>query len=490
MTGINRRELGLGLAAAGLGTALGAWPASAQPSAPGTGPRTDRGAQDPLGFPADFTWGCATAAYQIEGGVKEDGRGETVWDTYAHTPGKTTDGGTGDVACDSYHRYAEDIALLKALGVKAYRFSVAWSRIFPSGKGKPNQKGLDYYNRLVDGLLAAGIEPHMTLFHWDLPTGLQGGWQSRDTALAFADYAGFMASKTSDRVKHFMTVNELRCFTDLAYWNGNKAPALRLPMDQVNQVRHHGVLAHGLGVQAIRAHARAGTQVGLADNATIFVPAIETPEHIEATKKAMREENAMFLTAIMEGRYIDSYLAAQGKDAPKVQAGDMKAIGSPLDFVSLNVYTANTVRAAATASGYEILPHLANSPRMASPWLYVTPEALYWSIRTVSELWKPKKLYISENGCSADDPVAQDGKVYDADRVMYLRNYLTHLQRAVREGYPVDGYFLWSLMDNFEWEDGYTKLFGIHHVDFKTQKRTPKLSADWYRELIRSNKLV
>ncbi|WP_395337405.1 GH1 family beta-glucosidase [Novosphingobium sp. BL-8H] len=487
MTGFNRRQFGKGIGAAALGAALGGQSATAQALA--TAP-TAGAAADGLAFPSDFLWGCATAAYQIEGGVKEDGRGETVWDVYAHTPGKTTDGGTGDVACDSYHRYQEDIALLKALGAKSYRFSVAWSRIFPSGKGKPNQKGLDYYNRLVDGLLAAGIEPHMTLFHWDLPTGLQGGWQSRDTAYAFADYAGFMAGKMSDRVKHFMTVNELRCFTDLAYWNGNKAPALRLPMDQVNQVRHHGVLAHGLGVQAIRAHAKAGTQVGLADNATIFVPAIETPEHIEATKKAMREENAMFLTAIMEGRYIDSYLAAQGKDAPKVQAGDMKAIGSPLDFVSLNVYTSNTVRAADTASGYEILPHLANSPRMASPWLNVTPEALYWSIRTVSELWKPKKLYISENGCSADDPVAQDGKVYDADRVMYLRNYITHMHRAVSEGYPIQGYFLWSLMDNFEWEDGYTKLFGIHHVDFQTQKRTPKLSADWYRELIKANKLV
>jgi beta-glucosidase len=262
-------------------------------------------------------------------------------------------------------------------------------------------------------------------------------------------------------------------------------------MGEVNQVRHHGVLAHGLGVQAIRAHARPGTQVGLADNATIFVPALETAEHIDAVKRAVREENAMFLTAIMEGRYIDSYLAAQGKDAPKVQAGDMAAIGSPLDFVSVNIYTGNTVRADATKpGGYEILPHLPQSPRMASPWLYVTPEVMYWGLRTIHELWQPKALYVSENGCSADDPVAADGKVYDADRVMYLRNYLTHLQRATREGLPVKGYFLWSLMDNFEWEDGYTKLFGIHHVDFATQKRTPKMSADWYRELIRTNRLV
>jgi beta-glucosidase len=484
MTDINRRELGLGLGAAALGTTLAGSPASAQTAAtiaPG----------DALSFPPDFLWGCATAAYQIEGGVQEDGRGLTNWDVFSHTPGKVANGDTGDVACDSYHRYKDDIALLKALGVKAYRFSIAWSRIFPDGKGKPNPKGVDYYNRLVDGLLAAGITPHATLFHWDLPNALPGGWQDRDTAYAFADYAGYMAGRLSDRVKHFMTVNELRCFTDLSYMVGGKAPGLKLPMSQVNQIRHHGVLAHGLGAQAVRAHGRAGTLVGLADNPNIYVPAIETPEHIEAAKKAVREENAMFLTAIMEGRYIDSYLTAQGKDAPTVRDGDMKAIGSPLDFLSVNVYTGNTVCAnAAAPSGYKILAHPGQAPRMPSPWLYVTPEVIYWGIRAISENWKPKALYISENGCSADDKVAADGKVYDTDRVMYLRNYITHLQRAAREGLPVKGYFVWSLMDNFEWEDGYTRLFGIHHVDFQTGKRTPKLSADWYRELVRANRLV
>lgn len=484
MTGINRRELGLGLGAAALGAAMTSAPASAQTASRAT-------PKDDLSFPPDFLWGCATAAYQIEGAVKEDGRGLTNWDVFSHTPGKVANGDTGDVACDSYHRYPEDIALLKALGVKAYRFSIAWSRIFPEGKGKPNPKGVDYYNRLVDGLLAAGITPHVTLFHWDLPHALPGGWQNRDTAYAFADYAGTMAGRLSDRVRHFMTVNELRCFTDLSYMTGGKAPGLRLPMKDVNQIRHHGVLAHGLGVQAVRAHARAGTLVGLADNPTLFVPAIETAEHIDATKKAVREENAMFLTAILEGRYLDSYLTAQGKDAPTVKDGDFKAIGSPIDFLSINVYTGNTVRAdAGSPSGYEILPHRPQSPRMPSPWLYVTPEVLYWGIRAVSELWKPKSLFISENGCSADDVVAADGKVHDADRVMYLRNYITHMQRAAREGYPIDGYFVWSLMDNFEWEDGYTKLFGIHHVDFRTGKRTPKLSADWYRELVRTNRLV
>ncbi|WP_010214927.1 GH1 family beta-glucosidase [Sphingomonas sp. PAMC 26621] len=443
----------------------------------------------PSSFPEDFVWGCATASYQIEGAVAEDGRGRTNWDVFAHSKGRVANGDTGDIACDSYHRYPEDIALLKGLGVKAYRMSLAWSRIFPDGRGTPNQKGVDYYNRLIDALLAAGITPYVTMFHWDLPEALPGGWQSRDTALAFADYAGFMAGKLSDRVGHFMTVNELRCFTDIGHVEGRHAPGLQLPPAAGNQVRHHGVLAHGLGVQAIRAHARSGTQVGLADNSNFYVPVIETPEHIAAAKQAVREENAMFLTAVLEGRYTDGYLAREGANAPRVASGDMAAIGSPLDFVALNIYAPNYVRADAGPSGYKILPHLPSSPRMASPWLYVGPEVAYWGVRTVSELWKPKAIYISENGTSADD-VMVDGRVDDSDRIMYLRNYLTEFHRATAEGFPLKGYFLWSLMDNFEWADGYTKRFGLHHVDFATQVRTPKLSAAWYRELIRRNALV
>ncbi|WP_419815297.1 GH1 family beta-glucosidase [Glacieibacterium sp.] len=442
-----------------------------------------------LRFPKDFLWGCATAAYQIEGAVKEGGRGQTNWDVFSHTPGRVANGDTGDIACDSYNRFNEDIGLLKALGVKAYRMSIAWSRIFPNGRGTPNQAGIDYYNRVVDALLAAGIKPYITMFHWDLPQALPGGWQSRDTAYAFADYAGFMAGKLSDRVDQFMTVNELRCFTDLGHQTGIHAPGLKLAPAEVNQVRHHGVLAHGLGVQAIRAHAKAGTRIGIADNSNFYVPVIETPEHIDAAMKAVRRENAMFLTAIMEGKYLDSYMTEQGAAAPKVRAGDMAIIGSPIDFVAINVYAPSYVRADASEAGYAILPHLPSSPRMASPWLYVGPEVAYWSVRTISELWKPKALYISENGCSADDPIA-NGRVDDADRVMYLRNYLAEFRRAAVEGYPLKGYFLWSLMDNFEWADGYTKRFGIHYVDFATQKRTPKLSAAWYRELIRRNELV
>lgn len=478
--GISRRDMGKVFGAAALTGGLGAGGLSAG-AASATPVDTS--------FPKDFRWGTATASFQIEGATREDGRGQTNWDVFCQTPGKVANGDTGDVACDSYHRYGEDIQLLKNLGVNSYRMSIAWSRIFPEGRGKPNQKGIDYYNRVIDGLKAAGIEPYVTMFHWDLPEALPGGWQNRDTALAFADYAGFMAGKISDRVSHFMTLNELRCFTDLSHQIGIHAPGLKLSPAAVNQVRHHGVLAHGLGVQAIRAHAKAGAQVGLADNTTVYVPVMETPEHIAAAKKATREQNAMFLTAIMEGRYIDEYLAQEGANAPKVQAGDFKAIGSPLDFVALNIYAPEWARADDGPKGYVTIPHIASSPHMASPWLIVGPEVAYWAVREVSELWGPKTIYVSENGASADDPMI-NGHVDDVDRVMYLRNYFTQFHRAIAEGYPMKGYFLWSLMDNFEWADGYTKRFGIHYVDFKTQRRTPKLSAAWYREVIRQNRIL
>jgi beta-glucosidase len=482
MKRISRRQMGaaLGGAAATLLAGKAAAAGTARPMPPELAD---------LHFPHDFRWGCATAAYQIEGAVHEDGRGPTNWDVFSHTPGRVFQGDNGDVADDSYHLYPEDTKLLKALGARTYRMSIAWSRIFPEGRGQPNQRGVDHYHRVIDNLLENGIEPWVTLFHWDLPAALPGGWQSRDTSRAFADYAGYVSGKLSDRVGHFMTTNEFRCFTDLGHKVGVHAPGLMLADREANQVRHHGVLAHGLGVQAIRASARAGVQVGLAENPVFSVPVIETEAHIQAARRATRDDNAPFLTAVMEGRYIDSYLASAGADAPRVVEGDMKAIGSPVDFVGLNVYQPQYVRADPSPPGYAILPHLPSSPRMASPWLYVGPEVAYWAVRYVSELWKPRALYISENGCSADDPVVA-GRIDDSDRIMYLRNYIAQLHRAVAEGYPLRGYFLWSLMDNFEWADGYSKRFGIHYVDFKTQRRIPKLSAAWYRELIARNQVV
>ncbi len=440
-----------------------------------------------LDYPKGFLWGCATASYQVEGGAQDDGRGPSVWDTFAHTPGKTFHGDTGDVADDSYHLYKEDVQLLKNLGTGIYRMSISWSRVFPQGTGQPNAKGLDYYSRVVDELLANNITPYITLFHWDLPQALPGGWQSRDTSKAFGDYAAYMTKHLGDRVHHFMTTNEFVCFTDLGYKTGQFAPGLKLADAAVNQIRHHAILAHGLAVQAIRANTPSGTQVGLAENAIVYVPVIESAEHIEAAHKATRDGNAQFLTTLLEGKYPDNYLQHEGANAPKVEAGDMKAIGSPLDFVGLNIYTPQYVRADESANGYAIEPNPTSYPHMASPWLTLGPECIYWGVRNVCDIWKVPAIYITENGTSSDDVLTPAGRIEDVDRVMYLRNHLTHLHRAVTEGYPVKGYFLWSLMDNFEWADGYSKRFGIHYVDFKTQKRTPKLSAEWYKQVIAKN---
>jgi beta-glucosidase len=441
-------------------------------------------------YPQGFRWGTATSSYQVEGAAHEDGRGTSIWDTFCQVPGKIQDGSTGSVSVDHFHRYKEDVALMKALGTTVYRFSIAWPRVFPEGHGAANPKGLDFYDRLVDELLANGIEPFATLYHWDLPQGLQdgGGWESRDTVEAFASYAGHVAARLGDRVSHFFTLNEMLTFVELGYGAGVFAPGLSLPPGRLNQVKHHAVLAHGLAVQAIRASGRPGTKVGPAENITVAVPAIETPDNIRAAERATRELNAPYLTVMLEGRYTDAYLAAAGADAPRFTDAELKAIASPVDFIGLNVYTPSQyVQASDTAAGFATLPLPASFPHMASPWLKIGPEALYWAPRHAAKLWNVKDIYITENGTSAADQPAADGMVYDTDRVMYLRNYLAQLQRATAEGVPVRGYFLWSLLGNFEWADGYATRFGLVHVDYATQKRTPKLSASFYREVIARN---
>src|SRR5579883_681580 len=450
-------------------------------------------------FPKGFLWGVATSAYQIEGAANEDGKGKSIWDTYAHTPGKIRDGSTGDVANDHYHLYTDDVKLMKMLGAKAYRFSIACARIFPNGIGVPNPKGVDFYSRLVDDLIAAGIEPFATLYHWDLPQALQdqnGGWQSRDTAKAFADYAGYVAEKLSDRVKHFFTINEFRSFVDMGHHevetnvSGKKviislAPGLKLPPAELNQVRHHAVLAHGLAVQAIRARGKKGTKCGPAENIVTAVPLIETPANIRAAEMATRELNAPYLTVMLEGKYTDAYLRACGKDAPKFTTEDLKVISEPVDFVGINVYRPDEyILASDQAPGYRTIPINKSHPRMFASWQVFGPESLYWAPKYVQSLWNANAIYITENGCGADDELARDGSVYDTDRVMYMRNYLTQLQRATSEGVPVRGYFHWSLMDNFEWCDGLGTRFGLVYVDFQTQKRTPKLSASYFREVV------
>jgi beta-glucosidase len=452
-------------------------------------PASDR--HEPAGFPKDFLWGTATSSYQIEGAVNEDGRGRSIWDTFTHTPGKIEDGSNGDRANEHFHRYKEDVRLIKDLGVKAYRFSIAWPRVFPEGTGAPNPKGLDFYNRLLDELLANGIEPYATLYHWDLPQALQdrvGGWQSSDTSKAFADYAGYVAERLSDRVKNFFTLNEAGRFLNFGYGWGIDAPGLNLPLAELNQTRHHVVLGHGLAVQAIRASARAGTKVGPAENISTCVPAINTPENIRATEMATRELNAGLLGVMLEGKYTEGYLEYAGAAAPKFTAEELKIIGSPNDFVGLNIYAPQFyIVASDRKPGWAVLPFPTSFPHMNSEWLRIGPEVIYWAPRIAAKLWNIDTIYISENGTSSEDKLRADGKVYDLDRISFLRNYLTQLQRATSEGVPVRGYFLWSLMDNFEWVYGYEKRFGLYHVDFETQARVPKLSADFFRDVVARN---
>jgi beta-glucosidase len=440
-------------------------------------------------FPAGFVWGTATAAYQVEGAVKADGRGESIWDVFSHTPGNTVDGATGDVADDSYHRYPEDIALMRALGVQAYRFSVAWPRIFPDGTGKPDPKGVDFYKKMIDALLAVGIEPYCTLYHWDLPEALQrkGGWQNRDTAKAFADYAGYMAGQLDGRVRHFMTMNEISTFIGNGYGSTAMAPGLALKGQALAQARHNALLGHGLAVQAIRAATSAQTRVGSAEGIDAAMPAFDAPEHVAAARKAAVEENAGYLTAMHTGRYTDQYLRELGANAPKFTPGDMRIIGSKTDFQGLNIYTGNYYIAADNARGYEAVPFPKSHPHMQSNWIMFAPDAMYWGPKLMAEELRISDIYITENGTSSTAAPDADGRVLDIDRIMFLRSYLGQLQRSITDGAPVRGYFLWSLLDNFEWSRGYSERFGLTWVDFATQKRTPKLSSQFYRNVIARN---
>jgi beta-glucosidase len=457
-------------------------------------------------FPDGFYWGVATSSYQIEGAWDEDGKGPSIWDTFAHTPGNIQNDDNGDVANDHYHRYQEDVALMASINANAYRFSIAWPRIFPEGTGDPNPKGVDFYKRLVDELHAAGIEPFVTLYHWDLPQALQdryGGWQSAETSKAFAEYAGYVAEQLGDQVEHYFTINEFATFVETGYQGtdvqvgGGKtvhlgsAPGVRLDDAGLKQVRHHAVLGHGLAVQAIRASAPAGTKVGFAENIRIAVPIMDTPDYVQAAEKATREANAGFMTVMLEGRYLDTYLASAGGGTPTFTDDELKTIASPLDFVGINVYRPGLyVEPSDDEPGYRVIPINASHPKMASEWHVVDPEVMYWAPKQMQSIWGTRSIFVTENGCAASDVVAEDGRVYDTDRVMFLRGCLGQLQRATSEGVPVDGYFLWSAQDNFEWIYGYGNRFGIVYVDFDTQVRTPKLSAEWFREAARQNAVV
>ncbi|HVS54611.1 MAG TPA: GH1 family beta-glucosidase [Opitutaceae bacterium] len=442
-------------------------------------------------FPQNFVWGVATAAPQIEGAAFLDGKGASVWDHFARLPGKIHRGDTLDVACDHYHRFREDFALMRELGVKHYRLSLAWPRLFPAGDGALNSKGIDFYHRLFDAMAEHDLEPWVTLFHWDLPQALEerGGWCSRVTVDAFARYADTVVKAYGDRVKNWITLNEIRCFTLLGYGGGHKAPGRKVSAAELNQTYHHALLCHGHGVRAVREHGGAGARVGLTDNPDVCVPVTETPRDIAAARDWFVDRNLHLLGAIYAGSYSPAYLQRCGAGAPRVSAGDFALISAPTDFLGLNLYTATFVRAGADGRP-ESLPMPQNYPRADSQWLNLVPQTMYWGTRLAQEAYGVKSIYITENGCGYDDEPVVKGEVLDLHRRDFLRGYLREVQRALADGVPINGYFLWSFLDNFEWEDGYARRFGIVHVDFATQRRTPKLSARYYQNVMAENRIL
>jgi beta-glucosidase len=444
-------------------------------------------------MPPKFVWGVATAAAQIEGAAFEDGKGESIWDRFSRVPGKVINGDTLDVACDHYHRYQSDFALMQSLGIKHYRLSVSWPRIYPQGDGAINLKGLAFYNRLIDSLLAHGITPWVTLFHWDLPQALEdrGGWRARITPDAFAVYAATVVKALGDRVKNWITLNEISCFTNLGHGEGDKAPGTHDTKQVINQTYHHALLCHGHAVRAVRLHGGRGARVGLTDNSNIPVPVSETPADIAAARAWFIERNAHTLEPIYTGKYSAAYLKRCGKDRPVVAKGDLELISQPTDFLGMNIYAGAFVRAGRkTRQAYQQLDVPANYPITSSPWHRIMPQATYWGPRLAHEVYGAKAIYITENGCGYDVEPVQGGEVNDLHRRELVRNYLIELRRGIHDGVPVKGYFLWSFMDNYEWQDGYTRRFGIVHTDYKTLKRTPKLSAYWYKAVMAANAIL
>jgi beta-glucosidase len=442
-------------------------------------------------FPKDFCWGAASASAQVEGAAEEDGKGLSIWDVFSRRPGAIKNGDTPAVACDHYHRWREDIELMAQLGVKHYRLSLAWPRIMPDGVGTLNRRGLDFYSRLFDGLLAKGITPWVTMFHWDLPQALEdkGGWPTRQVVDAFADYADTIVKAYGDRVKNWITLNEIGVFLDSGYSLGRHAPGRKEDFATVHQAFHHAVLCHGHGVRAVRQYGGAGARVGLTDNSRAVTPITETPADIAAAREVFLRQNCRILEPVFTGAYGSVYQQQMMGWLPKIAAGDMELISAPTDFLGLNIYSGEFVRAGADGKP-ESVPVPPRYPVADSPWLRLNARALYWGPRHAVEQFGAKEIVITENGAGYDEMPPVNGQVNDLHRLEYMRACLGELARSIRDGVPVSGYFAWSLMDNFEWAEGYERRFGIVYNDFKAQQRTPKASALWYREVMNANALV
>lgn len=435
-------------------------------------------------FPDGFLWGVATSAYQVEGGVADDGRGRSIWDTFAHEPGRIHNGDTGDVAADHYHRVEADLDLMSKLEIPAYRFSIGWPRVQPDGKGALNAKGLDFYRRLLEGLASRGIEPMVTLYHWDLPQALDddGGWLARDTANRFAEYSMRVVEELGDLARLWITLNEPWCSAFLGYYEGRFAPGHR-DYEEAYTALHHLLLAHGLGLSAIRA-AAPDLKVGLTCNHPDVVPASDAD--VEAARAADMEENRLFLDPVFRGAYPDDAPAFL-RDEQLVHPGDLQAISAPLDFYGVNYYIREPIGADAAEPhrGWRRVP--AGGER-TSKGDGVSPEGLTNVLLRVGRDYAPGlPLYITENGAPFDDAVGKDGRVDDPDRISYLARHLKATNAAIESGVDVRGYFVWSLLDNFEWDSGYSIRFGIVFVDYETLARIPKSSAYWYRDVVRAN---
>ncbi|WP_299531294.1 GH1 family beta-glucosidase [uncultured Streptomyces sp.] len=438
-------------------------------------------------MPHDFAWGTATSAYQIEGAVAEDGRSPSIWDTFSHTPGKIDNDDHGDRACDHYHRWREDIGLMQRLGVNAYRLSVAWPRVVPGGDGPVNEKGIAFYDRLVDGLLEAGITPSVTAYHWDLPQVLQdrGGWVSRDTAYHFAEYASVLAQRLGDRVHHWATLNEPLCSAWIGHLEGKMAPGVQ-DIAAAVPASYHLLLAHGLGAQAIRA-AAPGARVGIVNNLSTVAPASDRPEDVAAARRMDGHTNRWWLDPVHGRGFPADMVEVYGVPLPE-RAGDLETIAAPLDWLGLNYYFPAVV-ADDPQGPHPFARQIERPDRPATGMGWeIDANGIEELLLRLTREYGARSIYVTENGSSFPDTVLPDGTIRDEGRTRYLEDHLAACARAAAQGAPVEGYFAWSLLDNFEWAYGYDKRFGLYHVDYATQERTLKASGHRYAEMVRAHR--
>ena len=439
-------------------------------------------------FPKDFIWGAATSSYQIEGAACHNGGGRSIWDMLGKQPGKIANGDTGDIACDHYHRFRNDVALMSEIGLQAYRFSISWPRVLPDGTGKANPKGLDFYSRLVDALLEKNITPWITLFHWDFPYALycRGGWLNRDSADWFADYTALMVDRLSDRVSHWSTLNEPQCYIGIGHHDGAHAPGLKMGITEVLLAAHNTLRAHGKSVQVIRANAKTASFISASQASKVSIPVSDSQDDIQAARLHMfsiRENNVFnnswFSDPMILGHYPEEGIRHFEDSMPAIKSDDLECINQKLDYFGTNIYSGFHVRST-EHNGFECVEKR-DLPVTAMGWP-VTPEALYWGPKFFHERYQ-LPVMITENGMANDDSM-DNGKIHDKERIEFLDKYLGEYARAIADGVPALGYFVWSVIDNFEWAEGYSKRFGLVYVDYETQQRVMKDSASWYKSLI------